>query len=47
MGMKHILMPNLGESVTEATVIEWYVQPGDNVNKYDVLLEAQSDKVVT
>lgn len=47
MGMKHILMPNLGESVTEATVIEWFVQPGDNVNKYDVLLEAQSDKVVT
>lgn len=47
MGIKHILMPNLGESVTEATVVEWLVKPGDKVEKYDVLLEAQSDKVVT
>lgn len=47
MGIKHILMPNLGESVTEATVIDWLVKPGDTVKKYDVLLEAQSDKVVT
>ena len=47
MGIKHIIMPDLGESVTEATVTEWLIQPGDQVNKYDPLLEAQSDKVVT
>lgn len=47
MGSKHIVMPSLGESVTEATVVDWLVKPGDTVNKYDVLLEAQSDKVVT
>lgn len=47
MGIKHIIMPDLGESVTEATVTEWLIKPGDQVNKYDPLLEAQSDKVVT
>lgn len=47
MSIKHIVMPNLGESVTEATVVTWLVEPGDTVNKYDGLLEAQSDKVVT
>ena len=47
MGTKHIKMPDLGESVTEATVVEWFVKVGDTVNKYDPILEAQSDKVVT
>lgn len=47
MSIKHTVMPNLGESVTEATVVTWLVEPGDTVNKYDGLLEAQSDKVVT
>lgn len=47
MGNEHIKMPDLGESVTEATVVEWFVKVGDTVNKYDPILEAQSDKVVT
>lgn len=47
MGIKHIIMPDLGESVTEATVVEWFVQVGDSVKKYDPILEAQSDKVIT
>ena len=47
MGNKHIKMPDLGESVTEATVVEWFVKVGDTVSKYDPILEAQSDKVVT
>lgn len=47
MVLKHVKMPNLGESVHEAEIVEWLVQPGDKVNKYDPLLEAQSDKVVT
>ncbi len=47
MGIKHIVMPDLGESVTEATVVEWLVKEGDTVRKYEPLLEAQSDKVVS
>ncbi|WP_056979679.1 dihydrolipoamide acetyltransferase family protein [Companilactobacillus nodensis] len=42
-----IKMPPLGESVTEATVSQWMVKPGDYVKKYDPILEAISDKVVT
>ncbi|WP_125764994.1 dihydrolipoamide acetyltransferase family protein [Companilactobacillus hulinensis] len=42
-----IKMPPLGESVTEATVSQWLVKPGDKVKKYDPILEAISDKVVT
>ncbi|WP_334328813.1 dihydrolipoamide acetyltransferase family protein [Companilactobacillus sp. HBUAS59699] len=42
-----IKMPPLGESVTEATVSQWMVKPGDKVKKYDPILEAISDKVVT
>ncbi|MEK2535746.1 biotin/lipoyl-containing protein [Tetragenococcus halophilus] len=47
MGLKHVKMPNLGESVHEAEIVEWLVEVGDKINKYDPLLEAQSDKVVT
>lgn len=47
MALKYIKVPNLGESVTEATISEWLVSPGDKVKRYDPLLEAQSDKVVT
>ena len=42
-----IKMPPLGESVTEATIASWMVEPGTKVKKYDPLLEAMSDKVTT
>jgi len=42
-----IKMPPLGESVTEATISSWMVEPGTNVKKYEPLLEAMSDKVTT
>src|SRR5947208_7400689 len=40
-------MPKLGESVTESTIGKWLKQPGDKVNKYDLLVEVQTDKVNT
>src|SRR5882762_1862339 len=40
-------MPKLGESVTEGTIGKWLKQPGDKVNKYDLLVEVQTDKVNT
>src|SRR5207253_845469 len=36
-----------GESVTEGTIGKWLKQPGDKVNKYDLLVEGQTDKVNT
>lgn len=40
-------MPKLGESVTEGTIGKWLKNPGDTVNKYDLLVEVQTDKVNT
>lgn len=45
MAIENILMPQLGESVTEGTIEKWLVQPGDKVNKYDPLAEVNTDKV--
>ncbi|WP_090395926.1 dihydrolipoamide acetyltransferase family protein [Natribacillus halophilus] len=38
-------MPQLGESVTEGTITQWLVKPGDNVKKYDPIAEVDTDKV--
>lgn len=45
MGMEQILMPQLGESVTEGTIERWLVKPGESVAKYDLLAEVTTDKV--
>ncbi|MEG0254718.1 MAG: dihydrolipoamide acetyltransferase family protein [Vagococcus sp.] len=47
MAIKEILLPSLGESVTEASVVQWLVQPGDTVKRYAPLMEVVSDKVTT
>jgi len=45
LAIENILMPQLGESVTEGTIEKWLVKPGDTVNKYDSLAEVNTDKV--
>ncbi len=40
-----VKVPELGESVVEATVAEWQVNVGDAVKKGDVLVELETDKV--
>lgn len=40
-----IIVPELGESVLEATVSAWLKQEGDFVNMGDVLVELETDKV--
>ena len=47
MATKEIKMPHLGESVTEAAIVQWLVKPGDSVKRYDPLMEVVSDKVTT
>lgn len=43
--MTDIIVPTLGESVTEATVGAWQVSEGDAVKKDDILVELETDKV--
>jgi 2-oxoglutarate dehydrogenase E2 component (dihydrolipoamide succinyltransferase) len=40
-----ILVPTLGESVTEATVAKWLKKVGDNVNLDEAIVELETDKV--
>src|SRR5438445_5759302 len=47
MSLFELKMPKLGESVTEGTIGKWLKQPGDKVEKYDLLVEVQTDKVNT
>lgn len=41
----NIEMPKMGESLTEGTVLEWRVSPGDIIEKDQTLLEIATDKV--
>lgn len=40
-----IIMPQLGESIAEGTVVKWLIQPGGRVEKDASLLEVETDKV--
>ncbi|MFN8283594.1 MAG: dihydrolipoamide acetyltransferase family protein [Chitinophagales bacterium] len=42
-----LLMPKMGESVIEATILTWHKQVGDVINEHDVVLEVATDKVDT
>lgn len=45
--MPQVLMPQLGETVTEGTVGRWLKKAGDTVAKYEPLLEVETDKVAS
>lgn len=40
-----IIMPQLGESIAEGTVVKWLIAPGGRVEKDQSLLEVETDKV--
>ena len=42
-----LIMPLLGEAVTDATVTKWLKAPGDKVEEYEPILEVNTDKVDT
>ena len=42
---KEIKVPTMGESITEATVAEWHVQPGAYCRSGEILVELETDKV--
>ena len=40
-----IIMPKMGESITEGTIIDWKKKVGDKVEKDETILEISTDKV--
>ena len=43
--MAEIMMPQLGETVTEGTITKWFKQVGDTVAVDEILYEVSTDKV--
>jgi pyruvate dehydrogenase E2 component (dihydrolipoamide acetyltransferase) len=42
-----VLMPQMGESITEGIIVKWLKKPGDKVKRDETLLEISTDKVDT
>ncbi|MGB5028696.1 MAG: 2-oxo acid dehydrogenase subunit E2, partial [Chitinophagaceae bacterium] len=45
MAIVDLVMPKLGESIMEATVLKWHKKPGDTVQMDETILEIATDKV--
>jgi 2-oxoglutarate dehydrogenase E2 component (dihydrolipoamide succinyltransferase) len=45
MAIVDLVMPKLGESIVEATILKWLKQPGDTVKQDETVLEIATDKV--
>lgn len=45
MAKYNLLLPRMGESVSEATIVKWLKQVGDSIEIDDTLLEIATDKV--
>ncbi len=42
-----VIMPQLGESIVEGTIVEWKVGPGDQVKRGQILAEVETDKATS
>jgi 2-oxoglutarate dehydrogenase E2 component (dihydrolipoamide succinyltransferase) len=42
-----IVLPQIGESMTEATIGRWLKRVGDRIERYEALVEVETDKVST
>ena len=40
-----ISVPSLGESISEATIAKWYKKEGETIDKEEIILELETDKV--
>jgi len=45
MSVVDLIMPKLGESIMEATILKWHKKPGDKVEQDETVLEIATDKV--
>ena len=46
MAIVEVKVPQLSESVAEATLLQWKKQPGEAVKADEILIEVETDKVV-
>ncbi|MFO7444925.1 MAG: biotin/lipoyl-containing protein, partial [Ignavibacteriaceae bacterium] len=42
-----VIMPKMGESVSEGTIIKWHKKPGEQVKRDEIIFEISTDKVDT
>lgn len=47
MAITEVILPKMGESIMEATVLTWLKQPGDYVEADEFILEVATDKIDT
>lgn len=40
-----LLLPRMGEGISEATIVKWLKQPGDQVDQDEIIIEIATDKV--
>src|SRR6186713_3341776 len=45
MATVDLVMPKMGESIMEATILKWHKKPGDAVKMDETVLEIATDKV--
>lgn len=45
MSVVDLIMPKLGESIMEATILKWHKKPGDAVKQDETVLDIATDKV--
>ncbi len=45
MSVVDLVMPKLGESIMEATILKWHKKPGDTVKEDETVLDIATDKV--
>src|SRR5215203_6144681 len=45
MSLVDLIMPKLGESIMEATILRWHKRPGDRIEQDETLLDIATDKV--
>jgi 2-oxoglutarate dehydrogenase E2 component (dihydrolipoamide succinyltransferase) len=45
MPLVDLVMPKMGESIMEATILKWHKQPGETVKQDETVLEIATDKV--
>lgn len=45
MAIVELVMPKMGESIMEATILRWHKKPGDQVKSDETILEIATDKV--
>ncbi len=45
MAKYELLLPKMGESVAEATIVKWTKKPGDTIDEDDIVVEIATDKV--